>query len=212
MATDVDLLEAWRGGDTRAGAALFDRHFDALYRFFRNKVGDGADDLIHDTFLACLVGPAFRGESSFRTYLFAIARNALIAHLRKVGRSRTEVDIGEISVVDLAPSPSSVVARRREQRLLLEALRRIPLDLQIALELYYWEDLSGPDLAVVLGVPEGTVRSRLRRAREVLDAQLSALAEDPDVLASTSTDLESWARRLRDSVHPDRPPEKMAPA
>ncbi len=203
MRTDVDLLEAWRAGDRSAGEALFERHFDALFRFFRNKVGDGMDDLVHDTFLACLTGPAFRGESSFRTYLFAIGRNALHAHLRKLGRARDEVDIGEVSVADLGPSPSSAFARRREERLLLEALRSIPLDLQIALELFYWEDLAGPELAAVLGIPEGTVRSRLRRAREALDERLTQLAEDAEVLASTTTDLDLWARRLRDRVHPD---------
>ena len=63
---------------------------------------------------------------------------------------------------------SAEAAQHEEQRLLLEALRRIPLDLQIAIELHYWEGMSGPDLAQVLDIPEGTVRSRLRRAREPL--------------------------------------------
>jgi RNA polymerase sigma factor (sigma-70 family) len=199
---DAELLATWRGGDAAAGATLFERHFDALYRFFRNKVGDGIDDLIQETFLACIEGPAFRGESSFRTYLFAIARNALHAHVRKLGRARAEVDVGDVSVADLGTSPSGVVARRREERLLLEALRGLPMDMQIALELFYWEDLAGPDLATVLAVPEGTVRSRLRRAREALEHKLAELADDPEVLSSTTTDLEDWAKRVRDRVHP----------
>ena len=127
------------------------------------------DDAVQETFLACLTGPAFRGESSFRTYLFAIARNVLHAQMKRLGRARAEVDVGEISVMDLGPSPSTLAARRREERLLLSALRAIPLDMQIALELFYWEDLSGSELAVALEIPEGTVRSRLRRAREALD-------------------------------------------
>lgn len=44
--TDVELLEAWRGGDRRAGEQLFERHFDAVSRFFRNKLEFGVDDLI----------------------------------------------------------------------------------------------------------------------------------------------------------------------
>lgn len=202
METDAEFLEAWRAGDATAGKALFDRHFDALYRYFRNKVGDGVDDLVQETFLACLTGPPFRGDASFRTYLFAIARNALFAHVKKLGRARADVEIGELSIADLGPSPSSVVGHRREERLLLEALRGIPLDLQIALELYYWEDLDGPDLARALDLPEGTVRSRLRRARTALEKRLSTLAKDPDLLASTTTDLERWAKLLRDRVHP----------
>lgn len=199
---DAELLTSWRGGDPAAGEALFERHFDALYRFFRNKVQDGLEDLVQETFLACLAGPPFRGESSFRTYLFAIARNALHAHIRKLGRARAEVDIGDVSVADLGTSPSGVVARRREERLLLEALRGLPLDFQIALELFYWEDLTGPDLAIVLAIPEGTARSRLRRAREALEQKLAELADDPGVLSSTTTDLEGWAKRVRDRVHP----------
>lgn len=205
MTLDTDLLRAWRGGDAAAGGALFERNFDALYRFFRNKIGDGIDDAVQETFLACLSGPEFRGESSFRTYLFAIARNVLHAQMKRLGRARAEVDVGEISVMDLGPSPSTLAARRREERLLLAALRAIPLDMQIALELFYWEDLSGSELAVALGIPEGTVRSRLRRAREALDQKLAELSESPSLLASTASDLEVWAKGLRDQVHPDPP-------
>ena len=182
---------------------MFEQHFDPLYRFFRNKIGDGIDDAVQETFLACLTGPAFRGESSFRTYLFAIARNVLHAQMKRLGRARAEVDVGEISVMDLGPSPSTLAARRREERLLLSALRAIPLDMQIALELFYWEDLSGSELAVALEIPEGTVRSRLRRAREALDQKLAELAESPSLLASTTSDLEVWAKELREQVHPD---------
>lgn len=199
---DGALFEAWRGGDQKAGTQLFERYFDSLFRFFRNKTDEGVDDLVQQTFLSCLSGPAFRGDSSFRTYLFAIARNALYAHWNKRKQSKNESDIGETSVADLGPSPSSILAKRREERLILEALRNIPLDLQIALELFYWEDLSGPELAHVLGIPEGTVRSRVRRAREALDAALARLTDDAGLLQSTTTDLDAWAKRLRERVQP----------
>ena len=54
MDTDRQLLEAWRGGDKKAGKRLFERHYDALTRFFRNKVGPEAPDLVQQTFLGCL--------------------------------------------------------------------------------------------------------------------------------------------------------------
>jgi RNA polymerase sigma factor (sigma-70 family) len=211
MRPDAELFEAWRGGDARAsqgaGTELFERWFDALYRFFRNKVDDGVEDLVQETFLACLRGPPFRGEASFRTYLFTIARHQLYAHWSKRGRARADADIGSLSIADLGPSPGSIVAQRREERLLLEALRAIPLELQMAIELYYWEEMSGPELAEVLGIPEGTVRSRVRRAREALDEALARLTDDRVLLASTTTDLDAWAQRVRDRLGPLPDPE-----
>ena len=83
---------------------------------------------------------------------------------------------------------------------MLHALRAIPIDLQIALELFYWEKLSAPELAEVLEIPEGTVRSRLRRAREALEQRLRALESSPERLASTLSNLEGWALSLRDRL------------
>jgi len=198
--TDAQLLEKWKGGDTAAGDSLFERHFDALYRFFRNKVGEGMEDLVHDTFLACVSGPPFRGESSFRTWLFTVARHTLYAHLKKHARRGEELDVQEVSIASLGTSPSGLLVKQSEAKLLLAALRAIPLDLQIALELFYWEDLPAPEIASVLEVPEGTVRSRLRRGREELDKRLAELAENPELLQSTRTGLETWAKQLRQQL------------
>lgn len=82
--SDVDLLEAWRSGDTKAGGELFDRHFASIHRFFHNKVGDGLEDLVQQTFLRCTEGvERFRSDSSFRTYLFGVAHNLLREHIRR---------------------------------------------------------------------------------------------------------------------------------
>jgi len=199
VSTDFELLDAWKAGDAAAGNALFERHFAAVCRFFRNKVDEGVDDLIQRTFLACVESrDRFRGESSFRTYLFTVARHELFAHLRRREREQARFDPLEHSVHDLGPTPTGVVAQHRSQRLLLEALRRIPVDLQVALELFYWEDLPASELARVLELPEGTVRTRIRRGRQLVEASLRELAEgDPD-LASTLAGLEDWARSLRD--------------
>jgi RNA polymerase sigma-70 factor (ECF subfamily) len=197
--TDFELLDAWKAGDAAAGNSLFERHFAAVCRFFRNKVDEGVDDLIQRTFLACVESrDRFRGESSFRTYLFTVARHELFAHLRRREREQARFDPLEHSVHDLGPTPTGVVAQHRSQRLLLEALRRIPVDLQVALELFYWEDLPASELARVLELPEGTVRTRIRRGRQLVEAALREIAEgDPD-LASTLAGLEDWARSLRD--------------
>jgi RNA polymerase sigma-70 factor (ECF subfamily) len=198
MATDFELLKAWREGDRQAGDELFMRHFDSLYRFFARKVTGDVEDLVQKTFLACVEGQeTFRQDASFRTFLFAIARNLLYRYWRSRSRSG-EVDFTVTSLQDLGPSPSLAIKARQEQRLLLEGLRRIPLDLQIALELHYWEGMSGPDIAVVLDVPEGTVRSRLRRGREVLIEKIGELAQSAEVLQATTCNLDRWAESLKD--------------
>lgn len=199
MRSDLELLDGWRTGDESAGNELFDRHFAALYRFFRNKVEHGIDDLVQQTMLACVTGrDRFREDSSFRTYLFAVARNVLYQHFDRRNRDAARIDYGTVSVVDLGESPSAIAAARDEQRLLAAALRRLPIDDQIALELYYWESMSGPELAAALELTEPAVRSRLRRALERLRLAIAELATSPGELAAVSTDLERWATSLRD--------------
>ena len=204
MANDIELLEAWRAGDRQAGSALFERHFDSVCRFFANKVDRDVDDLVQRTFIACVEGKErFRGQSSFRTYLFGVAHNVLRSHLRKRKREGDRFEIGLSSVFDMGLNPTVLVAQRKEQTLTLQALRRIPLDHQIVLELYYWEDMTAADLAEVLELPEGTVRGRIRRAKKLLEEQLVALADDDAILQSTISGLESWARSLRAKVLPE---------
>lgn len=195
---DFDLLDAWRDGDRKAGSDLFARHFDPVCRFFRNKVGEGVDDLIQRTFLACVESrDKFRKQASFRTYLFTLARHELYAHFKKDRRHRDRFDPLEASVHDLGPTPTAIVAKKREEQLLLQALRMIPVDHQIALELYYWENLPAPQLAAVLGIPEGTVRTRLRRAKALVEEALSRLGAEPEPVQSTLADIDGWARSVR---------------
>jgi RNA polymerase sigma factor (sigma-70 family) len=195
--TDEVLFEAWRGGDAEAGSELFERYFEPLYRFLRNKLETGVEDLLQQTFLACVRRKhALREGGKFRAYLFTVARHELFEHWRQRRKRAGEVDVAEISLADLGTSPTGVIARQAEHRLLLRALCAIPLDLQIAIELHYWEGMTGPELAEVLGIPEGTVRSRLRRAQEALEAAMVELAEDAESLASTRNGLDKWAESL----------------
>ena len=203
MPDDDELLARWRQGDAEAAEALFERHFDGLYRFFRNKAADAADDLVQRTLLASFeAAERFRGDCSFRTFLFAIARNQLLVHLaqrRGVGR----VDPDRDSVADSAPSPSSVVRQRREHAIVLDALRRLPIDHQILLELYYWEDQSGSELATILEIPEGTVRTRLRRARQLLAQEVARLESAAELAQPLAGNLDEWASGLKNAVNPD---------
>lgn len=198
---DGDLLMKWRAGDTASGEALFARYYDAVARFFSNKGTVDPGDLVQATFAACLEKvDQLRDAASFRSFIFGIARFELLHYYRRKSRRETEFDAGSNSICDLDPSPSKIIAHHEEQRLLLEGLRQIPLDLQIVLELSYWERLTSAEVASVLGIPEGTAKSRLRRARERLDAKLAELAESPDRLESTVANLERWAAGLRAGV------------
>lgn len=182
---DAVRLRAWCEGDRAAGAALFERYHGCLARFFHNKVDEAArEDLIHETFLACLASAArFRGEARFRTFLFGIAHNVLADHLRRLGRrmarlgSQSDLDVAVAKAVSLEPSPIAAAAAHEEQRLVLEALRRIPPIHQITLELHYWEELSAAEVGAVLGLPLGTVKTRLRDGRAYLEAQLLELGQ-----------------------------------
>lgn len=170
---DRARLDAWRGGDEAAGQALFKRHFSSLYRFFRNKVGDDCDDLIQRTFFAALKGiDGFRGHSTFRTFLFVIARHELYRYVRERVRDQARFDPEHTTLEGLVPSPSSGAARAELELLVLTALRRVPVDMQVALELHYWEDLTTRELAETLEVPEGTVKSRIQRGRAALDKEI----------------------------------------
>lgn len=193
---DADL-EAWRAGDREAGERLFDRYYEPVARFFFNKVGDAGPDLIQRTFLACVEGlPRFRGEGSFRSYLFAIAYRQLCMHLR--ARAGDRFEPASASVVDLDASLCAQLVEREQLRLFLHALRVLPLDLQVVLELHYWEQCGVAEIAIALELPEGTVKSRLRRGREQLREAVERLAARPELAATTLHGLETWARELRD--------------
>lgn len=183
MRTDEELLEAWRGGDAAAGNALFDRYFDPLFRFFQSKVDDAAEDLVQQTFLSIVrASDGFRHDASFRTYAFKAARSKLYRHLSTRAAKDGPVDFGVDSVAAICPTPATWAAEREEQRILHEALRRLPVDTQVTLELYHFEGFEGHEIARILEVPEGTVRSRLRRGFERLRKEAERLAQNPELL------------------------------
>jgi RNA polymerase sigma factor (sigma-70 family) len=195
--SDAELLEAWQAGDREAGGALIDRHVEPLRRFFANKVADGIEDLVQQTFLAC-VRNRDNIREAFRAYLFAAARSKLYDYIGARMSSPGVADFGVSSLDALGISPSEVIARDEDRRLLLHALRKLPLDLQIALELHYFEGVRGEELEIALGVPMGTVRSRLRRGLELLRGHIKRLARSPESLRDTSTNLDRWASELRE--------------
>ena len=186
---DEELLQAWRKGSRAAGDELIARHFDALHRFFDGKLAESAEDLVQRTLLDCVESRAAVRDGNFRAYLFGIARHRLIDHLRGKLRGGNVLDIDQLSLADLATSPSQALARNQDEQLLHAALRRLSIDQQVALELTYWEGLSGREVAEVLGVDPSTVRSRLLRAREALRHHLAELGAGADTIERTLSQL-----------------------
>lgn len=201
QASDEVLYRAWADGDRRAGGMLVDRHVPPISRFFANKVwrGDDVEDLVGRTFEACAKDLGkFRAEGSFRAYLFGIAHNVLRRYLRdRRHDDAAPIGDGDDARSDDGPSPSAVIGRCHEERVLLRALRRLPLDLQLVLELSYFEELSRTEIAKVLGIPDGTVASRFRKAQAELAEHVARLAETPAIAQSTVHGLADWAKGLR---------------
>ncbi|MFO0637145.1 MAG: sigma-70 family RNA polymerase sigma factor [Nannocystaceae bacterium] len=191
-----ELLAAWRRGDADAGDRLLQLHFASLCRLFAARVPGRAADLIQATMLAVVESRERVPEGlPFRAYLLGIARRVLVGAYREHDREQRRAFALAQFEAHSRTSPSEAASRREQQRWLLAALRELPLDLQLPLELHYWEDLALPEVAAVLELPLGTVKSRLRRAKEAL---VEAMQARPGELeAITVDDLARWASQLR---------------
>ncbi len=178
-----------------AFAAVFDRHYDFVHRYLGRRVGfEVADDLVSETFTT-----AFRvrarydlAHSDARPWLLGIATNLVRHHrraevrrLRAYERLETEAAVG----IDEALVAARVDAAAERPRI-ARALARIPDADRDALLLLAWADLTYAEIALALGIPIGTVRSRIHRARhrlrELLDLGGQSLCADTitEVIAS----------------------------
>ena len=188
------LLDQWCAGESAAGNELFKRHFPSAYRFFEHKCEGDIDDLVQETFLQCVKArDTFKRQSSFRTYLFAIARHVLLQHWRKRAPARATVDFDDISIASLSTSIGTRLARNEDRARLLVALRALPLDQQLLLEMFYWEGFTREQLAEVFDIETATVGSRLSRARERLHQNLATTT-----MLALDGGFDTWARGLAD--------------
>lgn len=186
METDAELLARWRNADKAAGNELLARYFGSVRRFFASKItGADVEDLVQRTFSGCVVATeTFRGDASFRTFLLAIARKQLYKYIRDRYRkqAREDPDLGVSSVTALGQSPSSVFAAKEREALVLQALQRVSVEHQTMLELHYWESMPAAEIAEVVDLQPGAVRTRLHRARKALQRALEELsAGSPDI-------------------------------
>ncbi|MFN2390090.1 MAG: RNA polymerase sigma factor [Actinomycetota bacterium] len=161
---DPQTVAAARGGDLRAFEALVRRYQPDVWRLCFHLVRDetAADDITQDAFVrAYRFLSRFRGDSKFSTWLLSIARNCALDELRRAGRRRRLSDRLDAQPAAHAGDPTTGVEVR-------EALAGLPLELRESVVLIDMFGVSYREAGRVLDLPEGTVKSRVHRAREQL--------------------------------------------
>ncbi|MDL4772888.1 MULTISPECIES: RNA polymerase sigma factor [Thermomonosporaceae] len=168
--SDAEEIErSWR--EPERFAVLFDRYGAQLHRYAARRLGDGeADDIVAETFLV-----AFRqragydlGRAEALPWLYGIASNLIRRHRRaEVSRYRTFVRTGVLldAAVGVAERAVERASAQMSGRRLAQAIAELPTRDRDVLLLVAWADLSYEQVADALGLPVGTVRSRLHRAR-----------------------------------------------
>jgi RNA polymerase sigma-70 factor, ECF subfamily len=171
---DLELIARWRSGDERAATELVARHAPALARFAAAS-GAGADveELVQDTFVRAFGAiDTFRGESSFRTWLFTIERRLLLDRRRSERRRGPEVELDERHVATAHDALDSVVAAESQQRLRVAVGRLSPTQREV-FTLRVAEGLSYKEIAGAVGTTEGAARvhyhNAMRAIKEFLD-------------------------------------------
>ncbi len=171
---DLELIARWKGGDERAATELVQRHAAALARFSvsageRNDV----DELVQDTFVRAFNSlDGFRGDSSFRTWLFTIERRLMLDRRRAEKRRRDRTEIQEDDAATEYDALDSVVADEMHQRLQRAILQLSPTQREV-FSLRVSEGLSYKEIAEAVGTTEGAARvhyhNAMRAVKEFLN-------------------------------------------
>jgi RNA polymerase sigma-70 factor (ECF subfamily) len=174
--TDADLLARAAIGDGIAFELLYERHWQAVYRFawlLARSVPD-AEDITQECFLGLVRKPAqFDGQrSGLRTWLFAVARNQ---HLLRCRRRARQAGPEALELSEVPPGLVEEVIRMETAGAVRHAMDALPTAQREALYLFEFEGLSLADTAQVLGIEANAVKARLFRAREQLKRLLAHL-------------------------------------
>ena len=164
---DLQIVRAIARGDTAALTLLYERYGRYLLSYLKGKLGDHrvAEEVLQDVMVAVWRGAGrFRARSRVRTWLLAIAHNRAATTRRK--RQLPTVSIAELPIAD--DGAMSDVRRRGQACDLGRAMRQLCPEYRETIELVFYHGLSGREAAKVMGVREGTVKSRLHRAKQAL--------------------------------------------
>jgi RNA polymerase sigma factor (sigma-70 family) len=174
VSSDSEIMRR-SGANPAAFSELYQRHAVAIHRYAaRRSDSHVADDVMSETFLVAFERRAeFDGSrDDARPWLYGIATTLLKKHSRVEARAWKGMragSLGEVSI-DAIEAVGSKVDAERETRMMAAAIKRMPAGYRDALLLHAWADLDYDGIAQALGVPIGTVRSRLNRARQMLRA------------------------------------------
>lgn len=185
--TEAEALERSRAGDARAFDRLVQEHYVLVYNTAYRLLGkaDRAEDATLEAFTRAFRSlDRFRGESAFSTWLYRIVTNVCLDYARSGGPVVQSLDEGRgeqgelhREIPDDRLNPAQVAEQRQVQRLVHAALQELSAEHRAVLVLYDLNGFSYEEVGRVLGIPVGTVKSRLNRARHALKEQLAANGE-----------------------------------
>jgi RNA polymerase sigma-70 factor (ECF subfamily) len=168
---DADLVARLRSGDVSALGEAYDAHGPHVRAYARRVTGDeaAAEDLVQETFLE-LPGAIgrFRGESSLRTFVIAIAVNCTRHHVRAASRRRAAIARYARESRSSSSAPADPAERAELAAALVRALDALSVDHRVTVILCEVEERTSVEVAQIMGVPETTVRTRLHYARRKL--------------------------------------------
>ena len=183
--TDQELVEKAQQGDKKAFNLLVVRYQNRVAGLLTRYVSrDDIPDIVQESFIKAYRSLAsFRGESAFYTWLYRIAVNTAKNHLTALGRRPPKEDIlaedaesyyagTQLRETD---TPENLVLSNELKRVVFETIENLPEELKMAITLREIEGLSYEEIAEVMSCPVGTVRSRIFRAREAIDAKIQPL-------------------------------------
>ena len=170
--TDEQLMQRAARGSDRAFEELYNRHARRLQGFFARRLGDDSDmaaDFMQDTFLRLYAArDTYREGNSFRAWLYTIAYNLFKNHQRKTSLEQPLL-LGEGSDgEDMEVAIDDAIFHDA----LRDALKRLPEAYAMLFSLHYEEELTVPQIAKIVQLPEGTVKSRLHKAMNIIKQQL----------------------------------------
>jgi RNA polymerase sigma-70 factor, ECF subfamily len=183
---ESELVARWQAGDTDAFERLVRNNERNVFRLLYRMLGsrEEAEDAAQEAFLSLhRHGHRFRREARFSTFLYRVAANAALNRRRSLGRARArEIELARrhasgVSVHGAPRDPEDATHGAQVQRRVQEALQQLPSELRVAVVLYDLEGQSYKDIAEILDIPEGTVKSRIHRARLGLRERLKELVQ-----------------------------------
>ncbi len=180
MTDDRLLLQKAQEGDRAAFEALITLHSRRVFNLALGYTGrhHDAEEITQTVFLKVWNAlPQFRGGASFSTWLYRLTLNACTDHYRREKKRRGDLSLDDPDLAplrDTAPSPEEILLQREEQAILRKALAELPEQHRVILILREMDGLDYKEIAQVLEIEMGTVKSRLARARRALRDKLLA--------------------------------------